>query len=131
MKEAVVNRYIGMYVLVAVSSVSLLVAPFNSFDPVNLPKLCLLIILAFVAVGLVLSKKEFLKDKRFRTPLIIVGLFILQLTLVLFIDGRIFALKFYGTSARNTGYIAYLSLSFKLSCRCWIFIIVYSHVTVI
>jgi O-antigen ligase len=103
-----------MYVLLAVTSVSLLVAPFASLDPVNLPKLCLLILLAFVAAGLVFSKKRFLFSKLYRMPVIAIGLFILQLCLVFLFDDRTFALKFYGTASRNTGFIAYLSLSFLL-----------------
>ena len=114
MKDAVVNRYIGMYVLIAVIAVTLLVTPFNSIDPVNLPKLCLLVVVAFVAAGLVLSKRDFLLDRRFRTPLIVTGAFILQLILVLLVDNREMAIKFYGTASRNTGFIAYLSLSFLL-----------------
>ena len=114
MKDTVVNRYIGMYVLIAVIAVTLLVTPFNSIDPVNLPKLCLLVVVAFVAAGLVLSKKWFLLDKRYRAPLVVIGAFILQLILVLLIDNRDMAIKFYGTTSRNTGFIAYLSLSFLL-----------------
>ena len=114
MKDAVVNRYIGMYVLIAVIAVTLLVTPFNSIDPVNLPKLCLLTAVAFVAAGLILSKREFLLDKRFRAPLIVIGAFILQLILVLLVDNREMSIKFYGTTSRNTGFIAYLSLTFLL-----------------
>lgn len=44
----------------------------------------------------------------------IIGIFILQLILVLLVDNRDFSLKFYGTYGRNTGFIAYLSLSFLL-----------------
>ena len=114
MKEAVANRYIGIYVLVAVTGVSLLVAPFNSLDAVSLPKLCLLIALAFVAAGLVLSKSSLLMDKGFRVPLIVSCAFILQLILVFIVDNNDFALKFYGSPYRNTGFIAYLSLTFVL-----------------
>ena len=114
MKDAVVNRYIGMYVLIAVIAVTLLVTPFNSIDPVNLPKLCLLTAVAFVAAGLVLSKREFLLDKRFRAPLVLIGAFILQLILVLLADNREMSIKFYGTTSRNTGFVAYLSLTFLL-----------------
>jgi O-antigen ligase len=115
MKDAVVNRYIGMYVLIAVIAVTLLVTPFNSIDPVNLPKLCLLVVVAFVAAGLVLSKRDFLLDRHFRTPLIVIGAFILQLILVLLVDNREMAIKFYGTTSRNTGFVAYLSLTFLLA----------------
>ena len=114
MKDGVVNRYIGMSVLIAVIAVTLLVTPFNSIDPVNLPKLCLLVVVAFVAAGLVLSKREFLLDKRFRAPLVVIGAFILQLVLVLLVDNREMSIKFYGTASRNTGFVAYLSLSFLL-----------------
>ena len=114
MKDAVVNRYIGMYVLIAVIAVTLLVTPFNSIDPVNLPKLCLLVLVAFVAAGLVLSKRNFLIDGAFRTPLVVIGVFILQLVLVLLVDNRQLSFKFYGTPSRNTGFVAYLSLCFLL-----------------
>ena len=114
MKDAVLNRYLGMYVLVAVIATTFLVTPYSSVDPTNLPKLCLLIVVAFVAAGLVLSKRTFLLDKSFRVPLIISGAFILQLILVLLIDSHTFSFKFYGTPSRNTGFIAYLSLNFLL-----------------
>ena len=108
------DRYLGMYVLLASSAVCLLVAPFNSIDPVNLPKLCLLVVLSFIAAGLAFSKIEFFKLKRNRMILLIIGLFILQLIIVLLLDKRDFSYKFYGTYGRNTGFIAYLSLSFLL-----------------
>jgi O-antigen ligase len=108
------DRYLGMYVLLASVSVCLLVAPVNAIDPVNLPKLCLLIVLSFIAAGFAFSKIEFFKDKRNRAILLIIGLFISQLILVLLVDKRDFAYKFYGTYGRNTGFIAYLSLSFLL-----------------
>ena len=114
MKDVVTNKYIGIYILLAVTAVSLLVTPFNSLDPVNLPKLCLLVLVAFIAAGLVFSKTEFLVGKDYKLPVFVVGLFILQLILVLLFDSRTFALKFYGTASRNTGFIAYLSLSFLL-----------------
>ena len=108
------DRYLGMYVLLASAAVCLFVAPFNSIDPVNLPKLCLLIILSFIAAGFAFSKIEFFKLKKNRVILSIVGLFILQLILILLLDKRDFSLKFYGTYGRNTGFMAYLSLSFLL-----------------
>jgi O-antigen ligase len=114
MKDTVVNRYLGSYVLIAVTAVTLLVTPFNSLDAVSLPKLCLLIVLAFVAMGLVLSKSLFLQDKKFRVPLIVISTFIFHLVLVLIVDKSNFAFKFYGTPYRNTGFVAYLSLSFLL-----------------
>ena len=108
------DRYLGMFVLLTSAAVCLFVAPFNSIDPVNLPKLCLLVVLSFIAAGFAFSKVEFFKLKRNRVILSIIGIFILQLIIVLLVDERDFALKFYGTYGRNTGFIAYLSLSFLL-----------------
>ena len=65
------------------------------------------------------SKTEFFKHKRNRFILLIIGLFILQLILVFLVDERDFSLKFYGTNGRNTGFIAYLSLSFLLLAIIW------------
>ena len=114
MKDGVINRYIGMYVLVAVIAVTLLVTPFNSIDPVSLPKLSLLAVLSFMAIGLALSEVDFFKAKKNRIVLLIIGFFIAQLFIVLLIDSRDFSYRFYGTFGRNTGFLAYLSLTFLL-----------------
>ena len=108
------NRYLGLYVLMTSVAVSLLVTPFNSIDPVSLPKLCILIVLSFIAAGFVFSDVEFFRNRKNRSVIVIVGLFLVQLFLVLFIDSRDFAYKFYGTFGRNTGFAAYLSLIFLL-----------------
>ena len=103
-----------MYVLVAVIAVTLLVTPFNSIDPVNLPKLSLLAVLSFIAVGLASSEIDFFKAKKNRIVLLIIGFFVAQLLFVLLIDSHDFSYKFYGTFGRNTGFLAYLSLTFLL-----------------
>lgn len=95
-------------------AVSLLVTPFNSIDPVSLPKSCLLIVLSFIAAGFVFSDVEFFRNRKNRAVIVTIGLFLAQLFLVLFMDSRDFAYKFYGTFGRNTGFVAYLSLVFLL-----------------
>jgi O-antigen ligase len=114
MRNSATDRYLGMYVLAAVVTVSLFVSPWNSLDPVNLPKLFLLSILGFIAGGFAISRVDFLFAKKNRLLISLVFLFILQLVLVIALDERTFAFKFYGTSARNTGGLAYLALSLLL-----------------
>ena len=105
------DKYLGMYVLLTTVLVCSVVAPVNSIDPVNLPKLCLLIVLSFIGAGFTFSKIDFFKDKKNRWVVAVTGLFVIQLILVLAIDSRDFSSKFYGTTGRNTGFIAYLALS--------------------
>lgn len=106
------DKYLGMYVLLASVAVCLFVAPFNSIDPVNLPKLCLLVVLSFIGAGFAFSKVNFFKAKRNKPVLLVIGLFIVLLFFALVADSRDFSSKFYGTPGRNTGFVAYLSLSF-------------------
>ena len=105
------DKYLGMYVLLTTVLVCIVVAPVNSIDPVNLPKLCLLIVLSFIGAGFTFSKIDFFKDKKNRWVVAVTGLFVIQLVFVLAIDSRDFSSKFYGTTGRNTGFIAYLALS--------------------
>jgi O-antigen ligase len=111
MKVSVVDRYLQWCVLVCVISVTLLVTPFNTLDYVNLPKLSLLVFIAFIALGLLSSKRDYLRDKSFRTPLVIVCAFIFELILVFLKDNQSVSFKLFGTPSRNTGFLAYLSLS--------------------
>jgi O-antigen ligase len=114
MKVRADDKYLGSYVLLTTFAVCLFVAPFNSVDATNLPKLCLLIILSFIAVGFAFSQIEFFKAKENRPVLLVFGFFLLHLVIVFLVDDRDFARKLYGTHGRNTGFAAYLSLTFLL-----------------
>jgi O-antigen ligase len=94
--------------------VSLFVAPRNSVDPVSLPKLSLLAILGFLAGGFAFARVDFFKDKKSRPFIVLTSLFLLQLLIVFIFDNRDFAFKFYGTSSRNTGTLAYIALAFLM-----------------
>lgn len=114
MQKSASDRYLGIYVLAAAALVSLFVSPWNSLDPVNLPKLFLLSILGFIAGGFAISRVDFLVQKKNRLFIGLVLAFLAYLVFVMAIDPRTFAFKFYGTSARNTGVLAYISLAFLL-----------------
>ena len=109
-----VKKLLGNYVLVASVLVTLFVSPWNSIDPVSLPKLMLLGILSFISIGLALSVKSFFLDRRNRVFLYLCAAFFGQLILVLIFDQADFSFKFYGTSGRSTGFLAYACLLFIL-----------------
>jgi O-antigen ligase len=114
MKLDVINKQLERTVIFAPVIVSLLVSPGSAIDPINLPKLVLLGFLA--PISLVLGITTVVKSKNgfSRTLLVSILLFVVCLSLVLAIHGGDLAFHFYGTPARNTGFLAYLSLSMLL-----------------
>ena len=114
MNSSATSKLLGSYVIATSVAVSLFVSPWNSIDPVNLPKLVLLGILSSIAVSLAFSQRKFLADKNSRLFILAISVFIIFLVIALSINSGDFAFHFYGTPSRNTGFLAYLSLSFLL-----------------
>lgn len=114
MLNTATSRLLGNYVLATTILVTLFVSPWNSIDPVNLPKLTLLGLLGLVASALVLSQLKYLRSGMARPLVIVVGAFVFLLLVQLFIGGSDFSFKLYGTPSRNTGFLAYFSLSMLL-----------------
>ena len=114
MKNRVWDNYLPACVLLTPLFVTLTISTKGSIDPINLPKLCVLIVCSFISFGLVLSQAPRVFSKSNQAILMIAALFIVQLLIVFLLDKRTFALKFYGVSLRNTGFVAYLSLTFLL-----------------
>ena len=90
---------------------TILVVPWASYDPINVPKLAVIVIGGFMALAIVASQKDLLLDRKFKTPLFIGALFIVDLVLVLVFAGNNFNQEFFGTYGRATGFIAYLALA--------------------
>ena len=111
MESKVDQRYLGFYVLAASVAVCVFISPWSSIDPMNLPKLFLLSILSFLAGGSALAQVDFFKNRESRPFVVLTILFLFQLLFVFISDNRDFAFKFYGTSSRNTGTLAYIALT--------------------
>jgi O-antigen ligase len=93
---------------------TLAVTPWASYDPINVPKLAVITIGGFMALGaLVVNRKSFL-DPKYRLIQIFGLAFILDLILFLFVSGTNTAQEFYGTFGRATGLVAYASLCLLL-----------------
>jgi O-antigen ligase len=65
-------------------------------------------------MGLALSDTRFVKSRSSRTLILVLILFVIQLLLSLILSPDDFSFHFYGTPNRNTGFLAYLFLSFLL-----------------
>jgi len=107
-------KLLSNYVIFTSIAVSVFVSPWNSIDPVNLPKLVALGLLSTVAIGLALTDLHFAKSRSSRMLVIVLILFVAQLFLALVLSPGDFSFHFYGTPNRNTGFLAYLFLSFLL-----------------
>ena len=114
METSPTAKLLSTYVIFTSMAVSVFVSPWNSIDPVNLPKLVALGILSTIALGIVLSDLHFAKNRSSRVLTVILTLFAVQLLVALIVSPGDFSFHFYGTPNRNTGFLAYLFLSFLL-----------------
>lgn len=91
-------------------SVSLLITPSYSYEPVDLPKLLLLVTLGGLLFGFILNNIKFLINGPYRLISILLVLLSLNFLVLLIIGDAPFNQQFYGAFGRNTGFLAYFSL---------------------
>ena len=108
------KKLLGTITLAADVAVTLVMAPYTSVDPINLPKLSTLAFFSILALSLAFGAIKTLFGPGHRTLLIVAALFILQIGFVLLFSGANIGFQLYGTYGRNTGAIAYLSLAFLM-----------------
>jgi O-antigen ligase len=90
---------------------TLIVTPWFSYDPINVPKLAVIALGAFLGAGLLVSNFRHEWLVTYRSQLIVCALFILDLIFVLIFSGNNFYQEFFGTFGRATGFVAYSSLA--------------------
>ena len=91
---------------------TLFITPTFSSEPVDQPKLTVIVIIGFAISGALLVKANLVLRRFSRILKILVLLFITQLFLVLAFAKSPFTQQFYGSYGRNTGFLAYISLIF-------------------
>jgi hypothetical protein len=102
-----IGRILGWTALLA----TVMVIPWAAYDPINVPKLAVISVGGFMALGALLANRTELFKKQYRLVLIFGAAFITQLTLVLLVSGTNFYQEFFGTFGRATGYVAYVALA--------------------
>jgi O-antigen ligase len=103
---------------------TVIVLPTTAFDPINVPKLAIIALGGFMALGGLFAVKSNFTQPKYRLVHIFAGAFILDLILVLAFSGTNFNQEFYGTFGRATGFIAYFSL-----CALLLTSVVASHIS--
>ena len=93
---------------------TLLISPWTNYDPINLIKILFVATLAFGLIGLIISNTNSLKQ-RISRPLIFISVgFLFFLILPLITTSAPISQQFWGMQGRNTGILAYTSLTFVL-----------------
>jgi O-antigen ligase len=110
------KQVLGTLILVAVTVITLVVAPYTLIDPMGLPKLVVLAFLAIVALSLIAPTLKSLFTSNYKTLAILTSLFVFQISLVVLFSGANITAQFLGTYQRQTGALTYTSLAlFMLS----------------
>jgi O-antigen ligase len=100
----------GALLAILSGGIFLIATPFNSYDPINIPKFMTLCIFAFGFLGyLVTRKSEFFKQNSPKL-LITLGMFMFLISANLLIKNENFVERFFGSSGRQTGFLTYLCL---------------------
>ena len=106
-ESSAIGRVIGWTAIVA----TVLVTPWATFDPINVPKLAVIAFGGFITLAALLVNAKTLITRRHRTVQVLISLFVLDLTIVLFFAGTNPYQEFFGTYGRSTGFVAYIALA--------------------
>jgi O-antigen ligase len=102
---------IGRIISWTAIAATLIVTPWASIDPINVPKLVIIAFGGFLTFAAVLANRKIMFTRQHRTVQILCGLFVLDLVVVLLIAGTNPFQEFFGTYGRATGFVAYVSLA--------------------
>lgn len=105
---------LGRLLIWTAALATLAVTPWASIDPINVPKLAVIAIGGFIALGVMLANRKSFFDTKYRMVQIFSIAFITDLLIVLFVSGTDTAQEFFGAYGRATGFVAYASLCFLL-----------------
>jgi O-antigen ligase len=100
--------------------VSVFITPTFSSEPVDLPKMFVLVLFSGIASGFLVNNfRNFIRLDR-KIPVILLTLFLADLIFILFSSGAPFGQQFFGTFGRNTGFLTYFTLViiFSISVLC-------------
>lgn len=107
MELSVIGRIISWTAIAA----TLIVTPWASLDPINVPKLVVIAIGGFITLAAILANRKAMFTSGHKAVQILTGLFVLDLIVVLLIAGTNPFQEFFGTYGRATGFVAYISLA--------------------
>ena len=106
-ESSAIGRVIGWTAILA----TLAITPWATVDPINVPKLAVIALGGFITLGALLVNAKALFARKHRIVQILIGLFVLDLIVVLLFAGTNPYQEFFGTYGRSTGFVAYVALA--------------------
>ena len=102
---------LGKLLVWALVSVTLVVTPLWSLDPINPIKMLAVSAIGFMGLGALLANRGALQLGRYKVPLIVIGGFVAWQMIVVVANGGQWHQQIFGTTGRNTGLITYVAFS--------------------
>jgi len=93
-----------------VGLVTVFITPWFSYDPLNVPRVMLLLVVAWIAFFLILPKLKVNILREYRFLVAVLLLFMVQMILVIIIAPGDKGQQFFGAGGRHTGFLAYTAL---------------------
>lgn len=112
MKFQEAQRLLSRYLPVLLFSITIIVTPWLSSDPINTPKFLLLSIAGAICSGLLIQNFRVLRGSNLESKILLVlcAFFVFGLLTSFFSSNLDWREQFFGVSGRNTGLLSYLSL---------------------
>lgn len=89
--------------------VTLFVTPLSSYDPINIPRFSVLIILGLTSALTLINRNFLKKDKNYKAIFFISAIFVFWILLTSVFSNITLSETFYGVTGRQTGTLAYFS----------------------
>jgi O-antigen ligase len=111
-----IRNRLGQVVLWALVATTLLITPFFSSDPTNLPRFFLAITHGFIGFFMLLGLKSQLLVKKYRKVEMVTAGFIAWAFVATFVSGINLIEGFFGVSGRQTGFLTYFAYAVLMLC---------------
>lgn len=105
------QKRLNQVLSLGIGLVTVFITPWFSYDPLNVSRMLLLVILAFIAFFLILPQIKPTKLDSYRFLILLLSLFILQMIFVMIVAPGDRWQQFFGAGGRQTGFLTYSSLT--------------------
>ena len=111
MMNLTAKELLSKTILRATLILPIFILPFSAIDPINTPQLTSLVVAASICLGIIITSRSSIKWRQYKIILLVLGGFLLDLSIIALVSRANLGLEFYGTFGRNTGLLSYLALS--------------------